>query len=289
MDQPKLPKPDHVSDDKGVALYRGDCLEVMPMLEADSVDLVLADPPYGKTACKWDSVIPLEPMWACLKRLAKPRAAIVVTASQPFTTTLIATNIKAYRHGWVWEKNKGGHPGCAKYMPMREHEDICVFSIQTPVRYYPVKQKRSAAGKKMVLLKVQTGKAGGDKARKVYRMSNEGISNEGRNPDMRFPRSVQKFNVERGMHPTQKPVALMEYLIKTYTNEGDTVLDFTMGSGTTGVACRNLGRNFIGIELDPGYFDIAVKRIENAFADQGLFTGKVRGEKQLSMLDTPDE
>lgn len=228
--------------------------------------MVLADPPYGTTACKWDSVLPFAPMWAGIKHATKKNAAIVMTASQPFTSALVMSNPSKYRHGWVWAKNKGGHPGCAKYMPMREHEDVCVFSFNTPSTYNPQMQPRAESGTKMVLAGVKTGKRGGDKAKAVYRMSSEGYDNSCRDPLMRLPSTVQKFKVERGIHPTQKPVALMEYLIRTYTNHGDTVLDFTMGSGTTGVACANTGRKFIGIELDSGYFEIAKKRIETAFA-----------------------
>jgi site-specific DNA-methyltransferase (adenine-specific) len=245
-------------------LYCGDCLDIMPTLEAGSVDMVLADPPYGTTACKWDSVIPFEPMWAGIKHATKKAAAVVMTASQQFTSALVMSNAKMFRHGWVWIKNKGGHPGCARFMPMREHEDVCVFSFNTPIMYAPQMQPRNGSGEAMVRAGIKTGKVGGDKAKSVYRMSNEGYDNACRDPLLRLPSSVQRFNVQRGHHPTQKPVALMEYLIRTYTNEGDIVLDFTMGSGTTGIACVNTGRNFIGIEKDPTYFAIAQERIARA-------------------------
>ena len=238
-------------------LMQGDCLERMKEIPDGSVDMVLTDPPYGTTACKWDSIIPLEPMWEQLKRVIKPNGAIVMTASQPFTTTLIASNIGWFRHEWIWVKNRGSNFASLKYNPFKEHESVIVFG-KSKTTYNPIKQERSESGK----------------ARANYDFKNDGggeavgvIKKEGRRvieKNLRNPSSVQKFNTEVGMHPTQKPVALMEYLIKTYTNEGETVLDFTMGSGTTGVACANLDRDFIGIEMDEKYFDIAKARIESA-------------------------
>ena len=247
--------------DSKIDLHHGDCLEVMPTLEDGSVDMVLADPPYGTTACKWDSVIPLEPMWENLKRLAKKNAAIVMTASQPFTPKLIASNMKMFKYCWVWEKDKGTCFMNAPYQPMKCHEDIVVFSqlastysSRGSMNYFPQKTQ----GKPY---KAQRKKSGSY----VFHTKPESKGHVPTdNKGERYPRSVLRFNPDRGLHPTQKPVALMEYLIKTYTNEGDTVLDFTMGSGTTGVACKNLGRNFIGIEKDAEYYEIAKKRIDDA-------------------------
>lgn len=239
-----------------IELIQGDCLDKMRGIPAGSVDMVLTDPPYGTTACKWDTVIDLEAMWVELKRITKPNGAIVMTASQPFTSALVMSNAKWFKYAWVWEKNCGSNFATVKYQPMKEHEDVLVFG-RGRVEYFPIMQERtgSRAGR-------ETTSVDGKKSGSVYgdwqgghRMSV---------PKLRNPRSVQRFNIERGHHPTQKPVALMEYLIRTYTNEGDTVLDFTMGSGTTGVACVNTGRNFIGIELDPDYFAIAEKRIQEA-------------------------
>jgi site-specific DNA-methyltransferase (adenine-specific) len=249
-----LPPADWTSDDGNVLLYRGDCLEVMPSLDAGGIDMVMTDPPYGTTACKWDSIIPLKPMWEQLNRLAKPNAAIVMTASQPFTTALIASNIKMFNYCWVWHKRVSANFGAAKYQPMKTHEDVVVFGG----KYKPqmIKGRRRMRGGMAA-----NGQANGG-MKPVYYESDE-----------RYPASVLDIASERGLHPTQKPVALMEYLIKTYTNEGDTVLDFTMGSGTTGVACVKTCRKFIGIELSDQYFDIAVKRIKAAYADAGLFTG----------------
>jgi site-specific DNA-methyltransferase (adenine-specific) len=235
-----------------IKLMKGDCLERMKEIETGSVDLILADPPYGTTACKWDSIIPLEPMWEQLKRIIKPNGAIVMTASQPFTTILIGSNMKGFRYSWVWEKEQWVNFQHAKRQPLKVHEDICVFGVKSPL-YNPqglipcdIKKSNKFKGGNL-------GHCGSEKKRSEYKQSFKN-----------YPKSIQKFTRERGIHPTQKPVALMEYLIKTYTNEGETVLDFTMGSGTTGVAAKNLNRSFIGIELDENYFNIAKDRIEKA-------------------------
>ena len=233
----------------------GDCLDVMPTLADGSVDMVMADPPYGTTACKWDSIIPFEPMWEQLKRVIKSNGAIVMTASQPFTTTLIASNMKMFKYELIWNKNHGKAPGVAKFRPMPSHENIVVFG-KPKNTYNP---------------QMSEGKPYTDKRTSNVRKSNEhkfgyakgfNIENKG----TRYPLSVITVPTapKTGQHPTQKPVALMEYLIKTYTNEGETVLDFTMGSGTTGVACVNTGRDFIGIEMDAEYFRSAENRIKEA-------------------------
>jgi site-specific DNA-methyltransferase (adenine-specific) len=231
-------------------LIHGDCLEEMAKLESGSIDMVMCDPPYGTTACKWDSIIPLEPMWEQLKRLIKPNGAIVMTASQPFTTTLIASNMKMFKYCWVWDKKKGGNIMSLKWQPYKTHEDIVVFS-KSPVNYYPIKTPQ----------KPRVGKT-------YSRGEANGIKNYGdeRIYKDKHPKSILEIsnaNQKGKVHPTQKPVALMEYLIRTYTNEGERVLDFTMGSGTTGVACRNLNRDFVGIEMDGDYFQIAKERINN--------------------------
>ena len=233
-------------------LMKGDCLERMEEIESGSVDMVLADPPYGTTACKWDSVIPLEPMWEQLKRVIKPNGAIVMTASQPFTTTLISSNIKMFKYCWVWKKPQGVDPFMAKIRPLNNIEDVVVFA-KTKTLYNPQKTK----GKPY--------KIDRDKTLRVHEITGANMRPTTTvNVGDRLPTRVLDFKQERGYHPTQKPVALMEYLIKTYTNEGELVLDFTMGSGTTGVACKNLGRKFIGIEMDEGYFKIAEDRIDAA-------------------------
>lgn len=236
-----------------INLMLGDCLERMKEIPDGSVDMVLADPPYGTTACKWDSVIPFEPMWAELKRIIKPNGAIVMTASQPFTTALIYSNMKEFKYEWIWKKSNGGGFLSANKAPLKRHENILIFSQKQPT-YNPQKTKgkpytaRSSSG---------GGHLGEIASQKVAGW-------ETKNNGDRFPVSHLEFKNETGLHPTQKPVALMEYLIKTYTNEGETVLDFTMGSGTTGVAAKNTGRRFIGIEMDEKYFKIAQDRIEAA-------------------------
>lgn len=235
-----------------INLMLGDCLERMKEIPDGSVDMVLADPPYGTTACKWDTVIDLPAMWAELKRIVKPNGAIVMTASQPFTSALVMSNPKWFRYCWVWEKTQAvGHLNAWR-RPMRQHEDICVFS-KNATAYYPQLTEKPAENRRPVTNRTKTSDCYG-----AHKMDSHRCP-----PDKSMPRSLLRFaNQQKPVHPTQKPVALMEYLIKTYTNEGETVLDFTMGSGTTGVACANTGRHFIGIELDEGYFNIAKDRIE---------------------------
>ena len=238
-----------------IDLRQGDCLELMKEIPDKSVDMILTDPPYGTTACKWDSVIPFEPMWAELKRIIKPNGVIVFTAAQPFTSALVMSNPKMFKYCLVWDKKHGKAPGVAKYRPMPSHEDIVVFG----------------RGKATYNPQMSAGKPYTDIRSSNKRLQNEHGFGYGKgfsiiNKGERYPLSVVEIKTApfRGQHPTQKPVALLEYLIKTYTNEGETVLDFTMGSGSTGVAAKNLNRNFIGIELDEEYFEIAKKRIEEA-------------------------
>jgi site-specific DNA-methyltransferase (adenine-specific) len=244
-------------------LYQGDCLEVMQKLadEGVKVDMVLTDPPYGTTACKWDSVIPLEPMWECIKRLTKERSAIVMTASQPFTTQLIASNMEMFKYCWVWEKNRVTGFANAKKQPLRCVEDVVVF-YKKPPTYNP-------QGIKLINKKVKNGKSvGGNSLRgDIESSKNKGaLRTKGKEYIQEFtgyPRQILKINsVGKTVHPTQKPVALMEYLIKTYTNEGDTVLDFTIGSGTTAIAAERTGRRWIGIELSEEYCEVAKQRLE---------------------------
>ena len=233
-----------------VLLYKGDCLEEMKKIPDGSVDLVLADPPYGTTACKWDSVIPFEPMWEQLHRVIKGNGAIVLFGSEPFSSALRVSNIKRYKYDWVWNKKLAGNGILAKRQPLKIHENIMVFNSRV---YYP-QMTQGRLRKKMGLYESEI--TGGDS------YASETFNSE------YYPQSIQDFsaaNMRTGrLHPTQKPVALLEYLIRTYTQPGETVLDFTMGSGSTGVACVNTGRDFIGIELDEGYYNIAQKRIEQA-------------------------
>ena len=235
-------------------LMLGDCIERIAEIEAGSVDLVLTDPPYGTTACKWDAVIPFEPMWALVKRVLKPNGAAVFTASQPFTSALVMSNPGQFKYQWVWDKvNKYTGALNANKMPLRRHEDVLVFCAASPAYN---KQWRDGKPFKSV-----NTNGHGKYTKYGTGAERRHTINDGRhNPCsvLQIPADNKK---ELGLHPTQKPVALMEYLIRTYTDEGETVLDFTMGSGTTGVACLNTGRRFIGIERDEKYFQIAQDRI----------------------------
>lgn len=234
-----------------IKLLMGDCLELMKNLPDASVDLILCDLPYGTTACKWDSVIPFDPLWAQYRRVAKQNAAIVLTASQPFTSALVMSNPKMFKYQWVWDKVNAASGLHAKTQPMRSHEDILVFGRRR-ILYIPQMEKAERRVDKERC--IPNGEAfSGKSVVRIY-------DNNGK----KFPKSVLRISNanQRGkLHPTQKPVALMEYLIRTYTNEGDVVLDNCMGSGTTGVACANTGRRFIGMEMDAEYFAIAWDRI----------------------------
>jgi len=245
----------------GIKLINGDCLLEMQEIPSKSIDMVLADPPYGTTACKWDSVLPLEFMWHELKRVTKDNGAIVMTASQPFTTNLIASNMKMFKYCWVWDKGVGVNFFHVKKQPLKVTEDVCVFYSKQPT-YIPAMTDREKPIKK------SNNNAGESSGYKVDANSQKYV---GRVYDKAYPNtivSISSRDSNRGLHPTQKPVALMEYLIKTYTNEGETVLDFTMGSGTTGVAAKRLNRNFVGIELDHHYFNIAKERISESKTEQ---------------------
>ena len=231
---------------------QGDCLERMKEIPDGSVDMILADPPYGTTACKWDSVIDFDLMWEQLNRIIKPNGAIVLFGSEPFSSALRMSNIKNYKYDWVWVKEQGTGFLNSKKQPLKNNEQMCVFYKKPPL-YNPQMRKG---------FKPYRTKKGGltdnynkDSISEVMTESN----------GERYPLNTLTFTRDKSkQHPTQKPVALMEYLIKTYTNETETVLDFTVGSGTTGVACVNTNRKFIGIELDENYFNIAKERIENA-------------------------
>lgn len=245
-------------------LHLGDCLELMPAIPAGSVDMILCDLPYGTTACAWDSVIPFAPLWAEYKRIAKPNAAIVLTASQPFTSALVMSNLKMFRHEWIWEKNRGTNFLQTKRAPMKEHESVLVFSAEAST-YNPQMQERKGNGRSLI------GKTiiGARSQSLTINHQHQPLPLPRVLSELRVPSSVQRFTVACGTdktHPTQKPVALLEYLIRTYTNEGETVLDNCMGSGSTIVAAINTGRNAIGIEKDATYFAGASARIEAAAA-----------------------
>jgi site-specific DNA-methyltransferase (adenine-specific) len=229
-----------------IDLRLGDCLEVMQSIPDKSIDAIICDLPYGTTACKWDSVIPFEPLWAQYKRVIKSNGAIVLFGSQPFTTLLISSNMDMFKYCWVWEKSRKTGFLNAKKQPLRSTEDIVVFYAKQPIYNPQMKQVKER-------FVSRSGTFSGYGKHNSLSTSNGGVEN---------PFNIIKIASEsKPYHPTVKPVALMEYLIKTYTNEGDTVLDNCMGSGTTGVACKNLGRRFIGIEQDATYFEIAKNRI----------------------------
>lgn len=228
-----------------IELLKGDCLEVMKGIESGSVDAIITDPPYGTTACKWDSVIDFELMWEQLNRIIKPNGAIVLFGSEPFSSALRMSNIKNYKYDWIWVKNRATGVFNAKKQPLRNFENICVFNVK---KYIP-----------QDLIEVNQPSRNAKKDSDVY---GKGKTNTYIQKNTNYPKQVLFFDsVQRVKHPTQKPIELMEYLIKTYTNEKETVLDFTMGSGSTGVACKNTNRNFIGIEQDENYFEIANERI----------------------------
>lgn len=245
-----------------VELKQGDCLELMKDIPDKSIDAIITDPPYGTTACKWDSVIPFDLMWDQLNRIIKPNGAIVLFGSEPFSSALRMSNINNYKYDWIWKKTKAGNFAQCRKLPMKYHELISIFYFKSPTFNLinlkkldkPIKNSRKNKGANLGhcvdsgdYFQIETG----------------------------FHNSILSFSNKSGkgysFHPTQKPVQLMEYLVKTYTNENEVVLDFTMGSGSTGVACINTKRNFIGIELDKTYFDIATKRIKEVQSQTKLF------------------
>ena len=251
-----------------IELHKGDCLEVMKQIPNQSIDAIITDPPYGTTACKWDSVIPFDLMWEQLNRIIKPNGAIVLFGSEPFSSALRMSNIKNYRYDWVWDKRFGANFGTAKIQPMKRHEIISVFADKKSPLYYPQMTKRETP------IKIgKNSKNSSDRGMLTKNAMNK-PEYDNKTYDEKCPESIQLFNIrdeKNRVHPTQKPVALMEYLIKTYTKENETVLDFTMGSGSTGVACKNTNRNFIGIEMDDNYFDIATKRISKHQSQLTIF------------------
>lgn len=240
-------------------LHHGDCLDVLPTLAPQSVDAVIADIPSGRTACAWDSVIPFEPMWEQLRRVTKPRGAIVLLGcTQPFTSALIMSNVKMFRYALVWEKSKQTGFLDVNRKPLASHEDIVLFS-DGQTTYNPQKWRVDPRF-------IDRRKTFNDPINTATTYNTHHKKRTYRDDGTRYPRSVLKFASEAGLHDTQKPLALLEYLIRTYTNAGDTVLDFTMGSGTCGAACGNLGRRFIGIEKDKAYYDLGAERIATAYA-----------------------
>ena len=240
----------HIHHVSRSTLFWADCFDVFPLIADKSIDAIIADLPYGTTACKWDSVLPFDKLWAEYKRIIKPKGAIVLTASQPFTTKLINSNIDNFKYCWVWDKKIPSNFALAKRQPLKYHEDVCVFSFE-PHNYYPIFREN---------VKKPFGKivAGNSEHIKIAAKQERGFG---------YPKSILEFakpnnlSKDGNLHNTQKPVELMEYLIKTYTNENEIVLDNTMGSGTTGLAALKTNRQFIGIEKEKQYYDVAVRRL----------------------------
>lgn len=242
------------SEDGAVRLWLADCLDVLPSLADGAVDAILTDLPYGTTACSWDTVIPFVPMWAAVKQVLKPRGVFVTTASQPFTSALVMSNLAWFKYCWVWDKINGGNPFLVKVRPIIRHEDICVFSENGHIYNAQV----DVANLKHISTQRPAPKQETSDHFGSYKWDNK--------RNVGYPHSILAVcDAPRDKrHPTQKPVTLYAYLVRTYTNEGDTVLDFCMGSGTTGVACVRTGRRFLGIEIEPTYFEIAKHRIQDA-------------------------
>lgn len=235
--------------------YHGDCLLLMQDIQDKSIDMILCDLPYGTTACSWDIIIPFEPLWVQYKRIIKDNGAIVLTASQPFTSKLVVSNLKDFKHEWIWTKNRGSNFASLKTNPFKEHENIVVFGKK--IKFNAIRQERNISGKNRANYDFKDD-GGGEAVGKITGKGKRRVINK----NIRHPSSVQKFNTEVGMHPTQKPIKLFSYLIETYTNQEETVLDNCFGSGTTAIACYRTWRKFIGIEKEKKYFDIAVARYQ---------------------------
>lgn len=238
-----------------ITLWYGDCLEEMSKIADKSVDCIICDLPYGTTACKWDVIIPFDKLWKQYNRIIKDNRPIILFGSEPFSSALRMSNIKNYKYDWVWNKKLAGNAILAKRQPLKIHENVIVFNSKI---YYP----------QMTKGKMRRKMTGGMNTNNVDTIHNSSSYQEEYKNDLYYPQSIQEFtvaNLRKGrLHPTQKPVELLEYLIKTYSKDGDTILDNCMGSGSTGVACKRLNRSFIGIELDEKYFKIAKKRIEGS-------------------------
>jgi len=252
-----------------VELFQGDCIPIMAGWERQ-FDAIIADLPYGTTACKWDTVIPFAPLWEQYKRLIKPEGAVVLFGSQPFTSALVMSNVEWFKYEWVWEKSKPTGFLMAKHRPMKAHENILVFSE------YPATTTANGAMVYRPQGIIHSDKPFFRRRRSKFKATTSGgpFKSEYTAHTTGYPCSILPIHADdrSKLHPTQKPVALLEYLIRTYTNEGETVLDNTMGSGSTGVACVNTGRSFVGIELLPEYYEIAQQRIAAAQTEMHQLT-----------------
>lgn len=251
--------------------HLGDCLELMPLIADESIDMILCDLPYGTTACKWDTIIPFDKLWEQYEILIKPNGAIVLFGSEPFSSALRMSNIKNYKYDWIWDKERGVGMSTVKTRPMKQHEIISIFSFESH-KYYPIMTKRDTVldSTKWKFNTIHSENGNFNSKGKPGRVYTE-----------KYPTSILKFHKDKGdcnglnrVHPTQKPVELFEYLIKTYTNENEIVLDNTAGSGTTAIACLKTNRQFIVMEKEQKYYDIILKRVEDfnkKFETQTLF------------------
>lgn len=264
-------------------IINGDALQELDRLieKGVKVDAVIADIPYGTTACVWDEIIPLKDMWERLNKIVKDdNTPILLFGQQPFTSVLISSNIKNYKFSWYYKKRIASNFASAKYQPMKHIEDVVVFTKNGQrANYYPIMQPRAESGK----ARINAGyKYNSETPNETMGNIPRNMTEQEYDPDLKYPENIQEFNNRakgaRGLHPTQKPIELMEYLVKSHTNEGEIVLDFTMGSGSTGVACLNTNRKFIGIEKDENYFHIAKKRIEEHIPDYNLWN--LKGERK---------
>ncbi|MCE4992997.1 DNA-methyltransferase [Staphylococcus haemolyticus] len=243
-------------------IYNEDCLEGMKRIPDKSVDMILCDLPYGTTVCKWDTIIPFEPLWEQYERVIKDNGAIVLTATQPFTSALIMSNINNFKYNWTWDKVTAKGHLVAKYRPMQQTEDICVFG-KGRVNYYPIMELREKPRKDVNVEYSRTQIMGGTTSKEKQKILRT----------HKYPKTILRYSnasQKNKMHPTQKPAALFEYLIKTYTNENDTVLDNCMGSGTTAIAAINTNRNYIGFEMDEEYYKTSIERINNHVKDKQI-------------------
>lgn len=235
---------------ENIQLWQGDCLELMSQIPEASVDLIICDLPYGTTACKWDTVIPFEPLWQHYLRISKAKTPICLFGSEPFSSSLRVSNLKMFKHDWIWDKKKPGSCVNAKFGPLKQHEIVSVFCKTTP-NYYPI-----------LIPREQIKRRGSYSSGETISLKDDG---QDRKYTFKYPKSIltdfSNASQKNRLHPTQKPVALLEYLIQTYSQPGSLVLDNCMGSGSTGVACKNLDRKFIGIEKDAKYFEIAKSRL----------------------------
>ena len=259
------------------SIYCGDCLSLMSKIDDNVIDMILCDLPYGITECNWDSVVPLELLWGQYKRILKPIGVIVLTASQPFTSVLVMSNLDWFRHEWIWIKNRGSNFANTVREPMKEHESILVFS-QGSWTYNKQMQDRAESGLERSRYLVEHNNQHREGTRQFEGREHHVISQK------RVPSSWQKINIEVGLHPTQKPVALFEYLIKTYSNEHDIILDNCIGSGTTAIAAIKTNRNFIGIDISEEYCELSKNRINNLLSQQILDFGNNINYKKLSEL-----